>query len=110
MYRKFIDNLNNFHQIIIIIDKYTNKLIGSATILIENKLFHNVSKIGHIDDVVIDNKYKGIGLGKDIVLHMTGLAKSMGCYKVILDCSDNNLGFYIKTGYQRYGNKMVIFF
>ena len=110
MYEEFVNNLNNSHQIIGIIDRYTNKLIGTATIFIENKLIHNMGKVGHIEDVVIDEKYKGNGLGKDIVFYATSIAKKNGCYKVILDCSDDNIGFYIKSGYIKKGNQMALYF
>lgn len=110
MYREFINNLNNFHQIIVIINRINNKLIGCATILIEKKLIHNMGKVSHIEDVIIDNEYKGRGLGKDIVSYATSIAKKNGCYKVILDCSDDNMGFYIKTGYYKKGNHMALYF
>ena len=69
-----------------------------------------MGKVGHIEDVVIDEKYKGNGLGKDIVFYATSIAKKNGCYKVILDCSDDNIGFYIKSGYIKKGNQMALYF
>ena len=34
-------------------------------------------------------------------------ARAAGCYKVILDCSDDNVDFYAKAGFQRKEVHMV---
>ena len=34
-------------------------------------------------------------------------ARAAGCYKVILDCSDDNADFYAKAGFQRKEVHMV---
>jgi len=34
-------------------------------------------------------------------------AQAAGCYKVILDCSDDNVDFYAKAGFQRKEVHMV---
>ena len=31
---------------------------------------------------------------------------NLGCYKVILDCSESNVAFYEKNGFKRYGVAM----
>ena len=47
-----INSLNNNHLIYVIEDN--NKIIASGTLLIENKFIHNCSKVGHIEDIVVD--------------------------------------------------------
>jgi len=37
-------------------------------------------------------------------------AKSQGCYKVILDCSEENTKFYESVGYSRKSVGMAIYF
>ena len=59
-----VGNIDLNHQIFVIENKDTNHIIGTLTILIEQKVIHNMGKVGHIEDVVIDNKYRGRGLGK----------------------------------------------
>ena len=34
------------------------------------------------------------------------MAKQNGCYKVILDCSESNVGFYEKCGFDNKGYQM----
>jgi len=38
------------------------------------------------------------------------LAKEVGCYKSILDCSEANEGFYVKCGYRRAGLEMAHYY
>ena len=51
------------------------ELIGSITILIEQKFIHDGAKVGHIEDVVTRNEYEGRGVGKALVLKAIDFAK-----------------------------------
>ncbi len=106
----FIQSLNENHSVFIIEDYKINKIIGSGTIYIENKLIHNNGKVGHIEDIVIEKKYRHYGLGKKLINFLTEYAKNKNCYKCILDCSENNVIFYEKCNYERKGIEMAIYF
>jgi glucosamine-phosphate N-acetyltransferase len=89
---------------------YSKQVIGIATLLIEPKLIHNCSVVGHIEDVVVDKNYRGKGLGKRLIDRLTKDARNAGCYKVILDCSECNVPFYEKCGFTRHGVEMSLYF
>ncbi len=88
--------------------KEDNKLIGSITVLIEQKFIHNGGKVGHIEDVVTRKEYEGMGIGKALVLKALDFAKENTCYKVILDCSKSNVEFYKKIGFKEHEVSMRI--
>ena len=73
-------------------------IIVTSSVLIENKFLHCGSRVGHIEDVVVDRDARGIGLGQKIVEHCIDYCRGVGCYKVILDCSNKNVPFYINCG------------
>ena len=73
-------------------------IIATSSVLIENKFLHCGSRVGHIEDVVGDRDARGIGLGQKIVEHCIDYCRDVGCYKVILDCSNKNVPFYINCG------------
>jgi len=73
-------------------------IVATSSILIESKFLHCGSKVGHIEDVVVDKEARGSGLGQKIVEYCIEYAKEKGCYKVILDCSNKNVPFYINCG------------
>ena len=85
-------------------------IVGTGMLLIERKLIHNCGKVGHIEDIVINNTYRGNNLGKILVGFLTDLARDNQCYKVILDCDTNNEEFYHKCGYQVKGTQMAKYF
>lgn len=88
---------NPFHQIFIA--KFEGKIIGTTTVLIEPKIIHDLSFVAHIEDVVVDSESRTKGIGTSLMLHAIAYAKDHCCYKIILDCSDKNVSFYEKLGF-----------
>lgn len=43
---------------------------------------------------------RGLGLGKLLIDTLLRLGDVVGCYKVLLDCSDDNVPFYERCGMQ----------
>ena len=106
-YVKFIDNLNNNHNIFVI--EYNNKIIASITLLIEYKLIHNFGKVCHIEDVVVSKEYQKQGLGKKLIEFAINFSKKNDCYKIILNCSNENISFYYKCGFKNKDNQLYIY-
>jgi glucosamine-phosphate N-acetyltransferase len=106
-FNKLVDGMGRNQNIIVIEDVERNIVIGSATLLVEEKFIHNMGLVGHIEDVVLDSKYRGLNLGKLIIDHLVALAKNRGCYKVILNCEEKNVDFYLRCGFVRKEVEMV---
>jgi len=95
----------NPHQIIYVAVE-NSKVIGSASILIEQKFIHKGGKVGHIEDVVVGKEFQGKGIGQKIVNALLEYAEKQGCYKTILDCTDDLVPFYENIGFKRHSNSM----
>ena len=91
---------------IIIIAEIEGRVIGSTTLLIEPKFIHQGGVVGHIEDVVVDKKFQGKKIGEKIITHVLEIAKTHGCYKTILDCSDSVKPFYEKLGFKYNSNEL----
>ena len=104
-FKNFVNNLSNKHIIIVIEDN--NKIIGSGTLLIENKVIHNMGLVAHIEDIVIHNNYKKQGLGKKIIDELINISIQSNCYKIILDCNEKNVNFYQNSGFKQKEIQMV---
>jgi len=66
---------------------------------------------GRVEDVVVNDEYRGKQLGKLLLAGMVLLAKQLGCYKLSLDCKDNMIPFYETFGFTKEegnGNFMTI--
>jgi len=83
-----------------------NKIVGSTTLLIEQKFIHNGGLVGHIEDVVVRKDYEGKGVGTKLIRSLIACAKEKNCYKTILDCKDDVKAFYEKIGFHEESNGM----
>jgi glucosamine-phosphate N-acetyltransferase len=83
-----------------------SKIIGAASIIIEQKFIHNGGRVGHIEDVVVAKEFQGKGIGQKIVHSLLKYAQKQGCYKTILDCTDDLIPFYKKLGFKLHSNSM----
>ncbi len=96
---------NELSKILVVYSNIDNKIIGAGTIFKLNKMHNN--PIGQIEDIVITEKYRGLGLGKIIIdkLCKIGL-EEFKCYKIILNCLDKNIIFYKKCDFEICGVEM----
>ncbi|MEM3065214.1 MAG: GNAT family N-acetyltransferase [Candidatus Nitrosotenuis sp.] len=83
-----------------------DRVVGSTTLLVEQKFIHGGGKVGHIEDVVVDARHQGKGIGEMLIKYVLDYAKRQGCYKTILDCDDNVKPFYEKLGFEHHSNGM----
>ena len=95
---------NPNHIIYVAIDN--KKIVGSTTLLIEQKFIHDGGLVGHIEDVVVRKDYEGKGIGIKLVTSMLERAKEKNCYKTILDCKDDVKQFYERIGFKLESNGM----
>ncbi|XP_042512488.1 glucosamine 6-phosphate N-acetyltransferase [Macadamia integrifolia] len=98
------------HVICVIEDDQSGKIIATGSVFVEKKFLRNCAKVGHIEDVVVDSSARGLKLGQKIVSSLTDHARCVGCYKVILDCSVDNIGFYEKCGFKQKEIQMARYF
>ena len=82
------------------------KIVGSTTLLIEQKFIHEGGIVGHIEDVVVKKEFEGQGIGMNLVLSLLDVAKERKCYKTILNCENGLISFYEKIGFKQKSNEM----
>lgn len=104
MYQEFIDSLNENH--LVFVTESNNKIVATATLLIETKLIHNMGTVGHIEDVVVDQSMRNQGVGKSLISYVIKYAEQKGCYKTILNCDESKSHFYEKCGMTHHGLTM----
>ena len=78
--------------------EYEKRIIGYGSIYIDYKFYRNCKNVGHIEDLIIDEKFRGNGYSKLIVKELIEFGKEKECYKIILNCKDHYVGFYQKMG------------
>jgi glucosamine-phosphate N-acetyltransferase len=106
---KTLESIKRQNSEIWVID-LNGSLIGTGTILYEHKFIHNISKIGHIEDICIDTNYRGKGFGQLLINYLIEEAKTNMCYKVTLYCEENLEKFYNFSGLNKKGIQMAKYF
>ena len=94
-----LKKLNNF----IYVYELDNKIIGSIKLIIETKFIFNISNVAHIEDLIVDEKYRNLGIGKKLINKCIEKSKEYNCYKIICVCLEDTKEFYIKCGLEYRG-------
>ena len=74
-------------------------VVGYGCLFVEVKIRGGC--VGHIEDIVTDQNYRRIGIGKRLVTHLLQIANEFNCYKAVLQCEENNIPFYEKCGFRQ---------
>lgn len=72
------------------------RVIGFASLTLKNNLWQ-AGYLGHIDELVVDDNYRGRGIGTRLLEHILVLARQRGCRRVELDSA-----FHRKQAHQFY--------
>ena len=100
--KEILENENH----IIHVAELDGKIVGSTTLIIEQKFIHEGGLVGHIEDVVVKKGFEAKGIGAKLVLSLLDVAKKRKCYKTILNCEDKLIPFYEKIGFKQKSNEM----
>jgi glucosamine-phosphate N-acetyltransferase len=113
----FLNNLQKINEKGEIIIAYTGsfennsfEIIASGTIIIEPKIIRGGKSVGHIEDIVVSQQYRGNGISKKILDMLKTIARENDCYKVILDCNEEVKKVYNSSGFEEKGIQMGIYF
>lgn len=104
-----IQKLQPYFQIWLMIDKETDYLIGCGTIILEPKFIHELSSVAHIEDLCIDKHFQMLGYGRILLNYLQSIAVKEKCYKIILNCSDKNIPFYERCGFNSVNVEMSVY-
>jgi len=97
-----MENPNIIYRVVIV----DGKILGVATLITIGKILRSGSRMGLIEDVAIATEARGLGLGKLLIEDLLHVGMDKGCYKVVLNCSEANVGFYEKCGMYKAEHQM----
>jgi len=103
---EIFEKINSNPEHIVVIAEVDGKIVGTTTLLIEPKFIHKGGLVGHIEDGVVDKNFQGQKIGEKIMKYLLEYAKNRGCYKTILDSTDDVKPFYEKLGFKHIANEL----
>lgn len=74
-------------------------VVGVASIIVINKLLRGGNRVGQIEDVAVSRFAGSRGIGRMLIEKLVEIGVEKGCYKVVLNCSEDVVGFYEKCGF-----------
>ena len=83
----------------------SNTITGVASLHIIKKLTRT---LGLIEDVAVNENYRGKSIGKKLVEKLIGIASEKSCDKTVLNSSKKNSEFYEKIGFEKNEIQMII--
>jgi dTDP-4-amino-4,6-dideoxygalactose transaminase/GNAT superfamily N-acetyltransferase len=101
--QEFVDKFDDLSGDIYICTNYANQMIGAITVLVQNKLGDPVI---HLEDIVVDERWRGFGFGRRMVIEITKLYGKVG-HKIILSCKPELRSFYRSCGFVEEGITFV---
>ena len=106
---KFDNEINTDHvsdpSSITLVSVDNNTITGVASLYIIKKLTRT---LGLIEDVAVNENYRGKGIGKKLVEKLIRLAADKKCDKTVLNSSEQNSEFYKKIGFEINEIQMII--
>ena len=101
---KYIDIFNTiFKNNKIFVAILDNTIVGAVTLVIEQKFIHNCSIYTRIEDVIVDNSFRGNNIGKQLVKYAIDYSKkTLNAFKITLTCKKYLQKFYEKNNFDEY--------
>lgn len=79
-----------------------NVIVGTGMMHFQHKLSYRCGTAAHLEDVVVDPVYRGVGIGEIILQTAIAAATLEDCYKVMLTCYDKTAEYYERFGFVRH--------
>ena len=79
-----------------------SEIVGFCSLTIKNNLWQ-AGNLGHVDELVVDNRFQGNGIGKKLITRITEIAKKNQCKRIELDSAFHRKEahkFYESIGYE----------
>lgn len=106
----FVKNLSYIEEQngeIYVITDTNNIIIAAAKLLVEFKFG---ASVGHLEDMVVDENWRGMGLGTLLINHVASVAKQYGCYKLVLSAKELMGDFYTRNGFTKEADSYTLRF
>ena len=108
IWESFINQKDVYSFIVLDCDaeSFDQKLVGFGSLHLSRKVRGGV--IGFIEDIAILENFRGKGIGKLLLKKLIRKAQEESCYKLVLECKEENSAFYQKIGFKKSGFSMSL--
>ncbi|KAF9134057.1 Glucosamine-phosphate N-acetyltransferase-like protein [Mortierella sp. 14UC] len=97
------------YHIVVIEELRERRIVATGTLIVEQKFLRGCAKAGHIEDIVVHDSQRGKKFGIRLIDQLKHIGTMVGCYKLLLTCSESNEAFYEKSGFVRKDLHMAVY-
>ncbi|OMH81227.1 Glucosamine 6-phosphate N-acetyltransferase 1 [Zancudomyces culisetae] len=97
------------YYVTVVVDEVKDKIVATGTLFNEFKFVRSCGTVGHIEDIAVHKDYQGKKLGAIIINNLKNIAIKIQCYKITLNCNNDNIRFYEKCGFSLKDNQMTLY-
>ena len=87
------------------------EIVGTYALAIMDNLAHMGRKSGLIEDVIVSQEYRRLGIGREMMRYAIETCKEKSCYKVMLSSNlkrENAHSFYDSIGFKKHGYSFLM--
>jgi GNAT superfamily N-acetyltransferase len=98
--------MSAYPQYAIYIARAGEEVVGTFTLLIMDNLAHMGTPSAIVESVVVDEGWRGRGVGKRMMVFAMDVARRLGCYKLALSSNrhrEQAHAFYRSLGFEQHG-------
>ncbi|KAF9903753.1 Glucosamine-phosphate N-acetyltransferase-like protein [Linnemannia zychae] len=97
------------YHIVVIEELRERRIVATGTLIVEQKFLRGCAKAGHIEDIVVHDSQRGKKFGIRLIDQLKHIGTMVGCYKLLLTCSESNEAFYGKSDFVRKDLHMAVY-
>lgn len=98
VFQSILTRRNGYAATYIAVEKASGRIVGTVSMVVEEKFQRNGGVVGYLEDVVVHPEYRGRGIAKMLITYLL-TAVGTKCYKIILTCKDELIPFYEQFGF-----------
>ena len=88
--------------------KNNDNIVGFGSLSIKNSIWQ-AGYLAHIDELIVDEQYRGEKIGSQILLHLTEIAFEKGCKKIELDSAHHRIAAHKFYEHKGFINRAALF-
>ena len=99
---KFRSHISGNPDYFLWVAELSGNIAGTAMMHLQHKLSYHCGTAAHLEDVVVDQAYRGQGIGAELVREAVTTARQHGCYKIMLTCYPKTAAYYERFGFRQH--------
>ncbi len=108
---KIWSNIKQYPYYKLLVAEEQENIIGTCSLIVIDNLGHQGARLAVVESVIVEQNYRGHGIGKLMMNHAMELAREEKCYKLMLSSNTKRAAaheFYQRLGFKQHGISFMV--